>query len=275
LPPSTEALIPILYEFLRFHEEVEVSGKSWQHFRGETRRKMNRFAASIKNLADQGVPSAIQLYGNLIREGKGFAVNNKEAFAWFLKGAVLGYSPSMGNVALMLKNGLGVSQNTPEAIKWLRKCADTGDANAFFNLALIYQNGEGVPRDMPQAVRYWRQASERGDAEAMGNLGELLMLGLGGVVHDPVEALKWFQTSAAKHHRKGSLGLAVFYEHGVDWRGIRHLKADPAQAARLYSAALRQGPDDGGIAAVGLSRTRAAISARARAAVASSNVVPR
>lgn len=269
LPPSTEAFIPILYEFLRFHAFVEDRGKSWNKLGGETRRKMDSFAVRIRKLADQGVPLAIQLYGNLIREGKGFPVNNKKALAWFRKGADLGYAPSMGNVALMLKNGLGAPQNTPEAITWLRKCADTGDAKAFFNLALIYQNGEGVPVAMNQAVHCWRQAAELGDAEAMANLGELLMVAVGGVAHVPVEALKWFQASAAKHHRKGSVGLAVAYEHGVDWRGQRHLAADQAQAARLYSAALRQGPDEHGIAAVGLSRTRAAVSARARAAVAS------
>ena len=40
--------------------------------------------------------------------------------------------------------------------------------------------------------------------------------------------------------------------------------------ARLYVAALRQGPDEGGIAAVGLARTRAAVAARAKGAGASS-----
>ena len=104
-------------------------------------------------------------------------------------------------IGVMYEHGRGVSQNYAEAFKWYRKAAVRGYTRAQFNLGWMYKHGKGVRKDNAEAVKWWRKTAKQGLAKGQFNLGVSYVDGK-GVWMDQFLAHVWLSVSAANGYKR-------------------------------------------------------------------------
>lgn len=161
----------------------------------------------------------------------GVAKDDREAIAWFEKGANGGDALSQSNFAAMLLDGtpdsatvmqaiwcfrraaangfviaqhnLGVIlyygehgiQDVEEGLVWLERAAEEGYSNAAYHFGVACYQGEKRPRDLAAAWRWLEQAAGKGHADAMRCLGIMCEKGEGRPL-SLTEAEVWFRRSS-------------------------------------------------------------------------------
>ena len=102
--------------------------------------------------------------------GDGVEKDNKKAFKYFLKGALLGCSASQVEVGSCYFYGNGIDTDKVEAISWYKKAALQGNDRGQLNLGYAYSNGEGVPKDHTAAFNWYSKAAQNDNEAAKYNL---------------------------------------------------------------------------------------------------------
>eukprot|EP01061_Rhynchopus_euleeides_P020528 TRINITY_DN33390_c0_g2_i1.p1 TRINITY_DN33390_c0_g2~~TRINITY_DN33390_c0_g2_i1.p1 ORF type:complete len:427 (+),score=119.28 TRINITY_DN33390_c0_g2_i1:124-1404(+) len=170
--------------------------------------------------------------------------SDEDAFAWFHKGAELGSSSAMNNVAHCFHHGVGTEQSIPEATSWYQRGATAGNVHARYNLGYIlmesapkesvvhfhaaakegyteaqavlglcYQQGRGTECDINKALEWWRCAADNGHTSAQFNVGLCLLQGA-AADPEPVAAVEWLRKAAAANHPDATGLLASCYFNG-------------------------------------------------------------
>jgi TPR repeat protein len=143
------------------------------------------------------------------------------------------------------------------------------DAAAMTLLGLLHNQGLGVPMKPAKAAEWYRLAAERGDPHAMAALGLMAIEGR-GMEKDPARGRTWLEKAAAKGEPTAAYNMALILlpsenkaeveraaallrtaaeaeigdaQHAL---GVLHLrgrgvKRDPAEAARWFEKAARNG----------------------------------
>lgn len=152
---------------------------------------------ALKKRAEGGDLVAQRNFAFSLKQGRGIALDRKEAIKWFRKGAergdaacatALGWEYHTGNEVL--------ARNLNEAIKWFRMGANAGDGGAQFALGLYYSSGiGGVVKDDNEAVKWWRKGAEQGISNAQYYLADAFFHGR-GVQKNLEQALSLFQKVA-------------------------------------------------------------------------------
>ena len=253
------------------------------------RRDYAAALAILQPLAEQGDALAQGQLGVMYAEGRGVAMDEREAARWYRLAAEQGVALAQFNLGNMYRTGSGVAKDDQEAVRWYRLAAEQGYADAQFNLGVAYANGHGVTKDEREAVRWYRLAAEQGLAEAQHNLGGMYFLGQ-GVTQDTVRAYMWFNLAAAQGREKaGELRELIAKEMtraqiaeaqrlSSNWRPKASgeaaapqlpqdasVRTDPALVAEAQRLLGRLGYDAGPADGVAGRRTQAAVAAYQRA----------
>lgn len=107
----------------------------------------------LKPLADQGIPQAQELIGDMYYHGAGVKQSQREADRWY-KASSEGY----------------------------QKDAEHGDANAQVKLGILYEqwNVPGLVHSYSNAMKWFSMAERQGNARAKFEIGILYLNGWGG-----------------------------------------------------------------------------------------------
>jgi TPR repeat protein len=120
----------------------------------------------LQEAAQRGHPRAQALLGIMYREGKGVAVDAKQAAYWFVKAAAQGHRAAQFALADMYDEGDGVPKDEVKAAKLRHLSACQGFPQAQAALGLSYELGKGVPRNRQAAIYWLDQAAKQGVDEA-------------------------------------------------------------------------------------------------------------
>ncbi len=90
--------------------------------------------------------------------------NHGEALRWFHSGADAGDDDSMYRIGLAYENGRGIAVDAKQATEWFRKAAELGHTTAMLKLSEAYSQGYGVAQDSENA-EYWSKQT-RNNQEA-------------------------------------------------------------------------------------------------------------
>ena len=107
-----------------------------------------------------------------------------------------GDAEAQARLAVAFFNGRGAALDYKEAIRWARLAAEQENARAEALLAAAHFNGQGVPQDHEEAVRWAKLAAERGDSGGQVILGMAYVNGF-GVTRDYVAAYMWLTLAAS------------------------------------------------------------------------------
>lgn len=201
-------------------------------------------------------PAAMDLLGDLFREGLGVRQDDETAFGWYEKAAKLNHLPALYRVAVYAHEGYGTPPDPARGLRWLLqagaaerpeegfdaetvdwiafRASEREDPHALFLLAKILQNGWGVVRDLEGAAELYAAAVTAEHPLARINLGAMRLRGE-GVGEDERAALGLFEKSA-------ELGFAIAqYDAALILSRERGPFFDKPRAKALFEKAAAQG----------------------------------
>lgn len=118
---------------------------------------------------------------------------------WLTRAAEQDYPSAFDKLGLIEKDGLAGSKDAAVAMGFFARGAELGDSSAIVNLATGYLKGEGVDQDFARAHDLFRQAAQLRRRSAYTNLGDIYFKGIGRDA-DPAEAAFWFGLAAREGH---------------------------------------------------------------------------
>ena len=156
----------------------------------------------FKLAADKGHASACALVGLMLENGIGTRMDEKQALAYFKKGAELGNQDAIDHLQELgydfgggnnyggnnYGGGYGYDDGTDDfnmgcdcydrqdfdnAFYYFYNAAQKGHTNAMFNLGLFYEYGAGCRKSYNDAIYWYRKAASLGDQKAQQRLYEL------------------------------------------------------------------------------------------------------
>ena len=108
----------------------------------------------LKRAAYAGQPNALYQLGSFYEKGEWVEKDYKNAFGFYLMGALKGDAKSQYKVALLYLSGKGVPRDLENAVKWMARAAHQGYVVAQKMLADIRLN-ESAIRNIPEAYRWY------------------------------------------------------------------------------------------------------------------------
>jgi TPR repeat protein/S1-C subfamily serine protease len=133
--------------------------------------------------------------------------DHTEAAKWFTMAAEQGLPQAQTVLGEIYENGDGVPKDAGKAAKWYAKAAEQGVAEAQFDLGGMYVKDDGVPKNDKEALKWFTKAAEQGHARAQKWLGMCYERGWIGALEDYVEAYKWFLLAEMNDAGSGFSGL--------------------------------------------------------------------
>lgn len=129
------------------------------------------------------------------------------AFPILLETAQAGHPRAQALLGLIYSNGRGQAVDNKQAAEWYGKAAAQGHCAAQFSLGNLYLEGDGVPKDQVKAVQLYRQSADQGFPDAEFHIGLAYEFGWGGLPRDRRTAIKWLDR--ASRHKHGQAGWIV------------------------------------------------------------------
>ncbi|KAH8908222.1 HCP-like protein [Coniochaeta sp. PMI_546] len=156
-------------------------------------------------------------------EGGGTRKDPLKAIQWYKRAAMLGDTPAMYKVGMILLKGLlGQPRNPREAVGWLKRAAERADADnphALHELGLLYESAEGndaLVRDEAYAFRLFKQAADLGYKFSQYRMGAAYEYGLMGVPVDARLSIMWYSRAATQEEHQSELALSGWYLTGSE-----------------------------------------------------------
>lgn len=156
-------------------------------------------------------------------EGGGTRKDPLKAIQWYKRAAMLGDTPAMYKVGMILLKGLlGQQKNPRESIGWLKRAAESADSenpHALHELGLLYESAgpnDVILRDEPYAFRLFKQAADLGYKFSQYRLGCAYEYGLLGCPIDPRLSIMWYSKAAEQGEHQSELALSGWYLTGSD-----------------------------------------------------------
>ncbi|RKF72271.1 putative activator of c kinase protein 1 [Golovinomyces cichoracearum] len=157
-------------------------------------------------------------------EGGGTRKDPLKAIQWYKRAAMLGDTPAMYKMGIVLLKGLlGQQRNPREAIGWLKRAAERADVenpHALHELALLYEQPQGsensVIRDEAYSFQLFQQAAELGYKFSQFRLGCAYEYGLFNCPIDPKLSILWYSRAAAQGEHQSELALSGWYLTGSE-----------------------------------------------------------
>ncbi|KRB28367.1 peptidase C14 caspase catalytic subunit p20 [Mesorhizobium sp. Root695] len=177
--------------------------------------KVDQAKKAIQEAADRGHVRAVFELGYLNATGTGTPVDRKQANAFYAAASDKGDPYGMTSWGRALFNGYGVERDTGKGLDLLLKGAAMGHTYAMNDLAAIFTEGRnGVPADPARAVAFLKAGVERQDMYSMNLLGRNYLAGV-GVKKNPGQAQGLFQKAMDLGQPYAPASLARMYRDGV------------------------------------------------------------
>jgi TPR repeat protein len=127
------------------------------------------------------------------------ALDEDQAFEWWLRAANEGDPRAQFMVARSYKNGDGVGRDEDEAFVWFLASAQQGFLPAQMTVAGYYETGGPIPRDIEEAIYWHERASEQDSINSQFRLYQIYR-GTEDRPVDRVAAYQWLYIAAEKGH---------------------------------------------------------------------------
>ena len=209
--------------------------KNFGEGRGRPADAPKAYALTLE-AAQRGNARAMLLAGRMLQQGNGVTPDPAGAVGLFRKAAEAGETEAFADLGFANESGLGVDRDLGQAVALYRRGAALNGAVSTRYLAVMYENGTGVHRNMDQAIALYQRAADLGDVRAKASLAVLSINGMIGSIPDFARGAALLkQAVAGSDDGEYILKLAQMTEQG------RGMKADVAEAARLYRRAADSG----------------------------------
>jgi TPR repeat protein/Holliday junction resolvasome RuvABC ATP-dependent DNA helicase subunit len=194
------------------------------------------FEAAVAR-AYQGDVAAQAQVGFRFEEGIGGVQQDpRKAAFWYEKSAAGGSLGAKMRLSMMCFEGRGHKQDTAKALKLAREVAELEEAEGNYCLGFMFATGgPGLARDPHQAVRLFETAAAKGHPLAQWNAGIAYFRG-DGVKEDAAKAFTYFQAAAEQGYAEAQFNEGMFYQ-----LGLGGVKKDLARAAQCFERAAEQG----------------------------------
>ncbi len=136
-----------------------------------------------------------------------------------------------------------VPQNKKEALERFWTLARDNDAYAMYKMGELIFNGNSASEDLnkdklareKKALEWFKKANEQGDLNAPTFIGWMHENGLGGLVANKAEALRYYEIASARNNNVGAFNAGLIYENGISG------KSDYNKALQFYQRAKELG----------------------------------
>ncbi|MEE6474461.1 hypothetical protein FKM82_010388 [Ascaphus truei] len=161
----------------------------------------------------QGNPRGLYGLGLLYLQGKGVTVNYGEAFRYFNKSAVKGWTSAKFQLGIMYYKRVNIFSKDhiyPLALLLWKRAAAQGNALARIKIGDYYFYGHGTERDLIAATtQYSLAANEHQSAQALFNLGYMIEHGLG--IDKDIPLARKLYALAARASPEATIAFFVFF----------------------------------------------------------------
>lgn len=166
---------------------------------------------------DQDIPAAIRWYeraaegkcprahwelAKIYRDGELVIRNLGQYISHLTDAADLGNAEAQMALGWEYYDGVILNKDDAVAFEWFRKAADQGMPKAKFQVGYMYAHGIGVPKSKAEAEMWYSSTGITGDAELFMRIGLDFEYGINGIVHNEVEAGRWYKFGADMGHDK-------------------------------------------------------------------------
>ena len=201
----------------------------------------------LRRAADMDHPQAVNLLGEMYRDGGILERNAETATKYFSQSAAAGFPGGQYNYAKALFAGEGVEKNEPRAVALMKAAAESGMLEAMDEYAgYLYAGAGGETNRQHEAFALWRYcAEEREFPVSMDNLATCYRDGV-GVGQNTSWAVAWYTRSAKKGYVPAMRHLADCYDMGLgglkkshyaaNWWRTRARAAEGDRLARAWLA---------------------------------------
>jgi TPR repeat protein len=134
----------------------------------------------IKLAADQDLPIAVYVLGQMYDIGIHVAQNRKRAIEYYRKASDLGSPEALHDLGWSYLEGKGVRKNIAEGIRFITLAAESYDyAPAQHSLGVFFHDGKFARRNYKIAQKWFTKAANQSHYQAMLDLGWMYDQGLG------------------------------------------------------------------------------------------------
>lgn len=118
----------------------------------------------VSKAAEQGLVKAQMYLAQLYTTGDaGVPFDAKQAASWAKKAADQDYPPALNLYGTMLRDGKGVTSDPEASVSCFQKAADLGHLKSYLNLGSAYFYGQGIQLDRITGMSWWFAGEELGD----------------------------------------------------------------------------------------------------------------
>jgi TPR repeat protein len=165
--------------------------------------------------------------------------DRKKAFSFYQRAAAQGLLNAQARVAELMLNGEGGLLNEKEGLAMLQTVADAGDVSAQYDLATRYREGRGLAKNLDSAIHWYSRLAERTNWVGTVQNWSAMILGImsatgDGVARDDAKALRWFRIGANFNGQDAQDSLGYCYATG---RGVAQ---NDSEAVMWFRAAARE-----------------------------------
>ena len=146
--------------------------------------------------------------GRCYTDGLDTESDREQAKIYFKKAADLGYPPSEGAYAWLLRE-----EKNPSCVAWFEKAYEHGESLAAINLSHMYFDGDITEKDPNRGLAWLMKAVEMDDIAAVGELGSRYLTG-DGVDINIEEGLKWSTIAGEAGDGICAANVSRVYENG-------------------------------------------------------------
>ena len=226
---------------------------------------------ALLDKANTGDASAMGELGDIYREGRNIAKDDKKAFEWYKKSADANNPYGIVWTAYNLEKGIGTTQNLSESTRLYEKCASIESENKLYcqeNYGMALYEARGITQnialaidvlqapaqsgkvrsqttlansyssinDQANATKWFLAAAQQGDFESQRYVGNRIRSGM-GIKKDVKLGLEWLTKSASSGLITAQTDLADLYRNGEG----KDIPKNPSLALYWYMEAAKQG----------------------------------
>lgn len=181
-------------------------------------------ARAILLAAQENMPDAQALLGQILLDGTGIEQDAALALTWFQIASRNGHPMATNMAGRCHEHGWGCEPDASKAADYYRQAAEAGLDWGFYNYANLLATGRGVNKDQARALACYRKAAQMGHAKSMNLLGRYLEDGL-CCEQDLATAHDWYRRSAEAGDFRGQFShAAVLADQGEVAQAVSWLK---------------------------------------------------
>jgi TPR repeat protein len=182
-------------------------------------------ARAILIAAQENLPEAQALLGQILLDGTGIEQDAALALTWFQIAARSGHAMAINMAGRCHEHGWGCEPDAAKAAEYYRQAAEAGLDWGFYNYGNLLATGRGVNKDQARALACYRKAAQMGHAKSMNLLGRYLEEGI-CCEQDLATSHHWYRRSAEGGDFRGQFShAAVLADQGRIKEAVSWLRA--------------------------------------------------